>query len=255
MIYAKIDVDIIDHPRATAAGREARDLWVWGILFARKHQTNGVLTTASVAASSWGAGGKKNLRLARKLTECGLWAEHEEGFVVLRYAEKNDTKEAIEERRNFERSRKASQRTRVTMAPLSKTKTVDCPSGTTGGTPTDFPGSGSGSYSASGSIDQADRDDGAVPPESPPNWWDAACSSTEMAIGGEVADRVALWLEYRGSRHRKTWAMNQTDAVAWISNVVRAERRGQRGAPRQAIGSAADAPWMNKENFDFGAST
>lgn len=60
---------------------------------------------------------------------------------------------------------------------------------------------------------------------SPPAWWDGACDATIMAIGGEVLERRALWVQYLASRKRKVWSMDHTDAVGWLTAVLRSERR------------------------------
>ncbi len=49
-----------------------------------------------------------------------------------------------------------------------------------------------------------------------------------------MSDRGARWLEYVATRERKGWAANQRDAVGWLSQVVRSERRNDRPAPASA---------------------
>lgn len=109
MIYAKLDVSFRDHPRALRAGPHGRDLWFWGMMYIREHATDGFIPTEAIVACPWGRGSKANVALAAKLVEVGLWAASDGGFVMLRYAEKgNETKAQIDERRHYDRVRKAT---------------------------------------------------------------------------------------------------------------------------------------------------
>ena len=101
MIYARIDVVFRDHPKALAAGPIARDLWVWGNLYSRDHQTDGALPRDAVLATAWGAGPRRkaNLKVAAKLVTVGLWHVTDGGWAVTNYAAKNDTKAVISARK------------------------------------------------------------------------------------------------------------------------------------------------------------
>lgn len=74
--FAPIDVSITTHPKAFAAGVEAMGLWLWGMAYAKQHRTGGHLHRAAVLGA-WG--GKRNIMLAKKLVEAGLWIAREDG--------------------------------------------------------------------------------------------------------------------------------------------------------------------------------
>ncbi len=110
MIYAKFDVDILDHAKLLDAGAVGRDLWSWGVLYCQKHQTDGALPMAAVLATPWGAGGKGNVRVAAKLVSVGLWERTDKGWAVCRYAKKNQTRSEIDQKKAEARDRMASVR-------------------------------------------------------------------------------------------------------------------------------------------------
>lgn len=105
MIYARVDVNFGDHPKALEAGPVARDLWTWGLLYCRKHELDGVLPVSAVVSSTWGAGGNANRKVADRLVSVGLWKACEGGWRILHYAEKNETRREIDERRAASRER------------------------------------------------------------------------------------------------------------------------------------------------------
>lgn len=61
-------------------------------------------------------------------------------------------------------------------------------------------------------------------PEAVPPWFAAAAEAVRTAAGLPVDDLAARWLEYSAARERKGWAMNQRDAMGWITAVVRGEK-------------------------------
>ncbi len=96
MIYAGIDVNIITHERALAAGVDAMGLWLWGMCYAQLHQTDGRLAKVAVLSAF---GGKKNVTLARQLVASGLWSEASDGsFAIVNYGKKNQSADEIAER-------------------------------------------------------------------------------------------------------------------------------------------------------------
>lgn len=74
--FAPIDVSIMTHPKACAAGPEAMGLWLWGQTYAKHHGTDGRLHRAAVLAA-WG--GRRNIMLAKRLEDAGLWLAREDG--------------------------------------------------------------------------------------------------------------------------------------------------------------------------------
>lgn len=74
--FAPIDVSIMTHSKACAAGPEAMGMWLWGQCYARVQKTSGIVHRSSVL-TAWG--GKRNIMLAKRLVDSGLWILHENG--------------------------------------------------------------------------------------------------------------------------------------------------------------------------------
>ncbi len=242
MDWIKKRTHIIDHPRFLEAGAIARDLYDWGLLYAGEHETDGELPMVAVLSTPWGAGGKANIRPASKLVEVGLWERTDIGFRSLKWAEQgNLTKAEIVDSRAFDRERKARQRKRV--------RPTTCPTGTPTGTPVEVPTSTSLSPSGYGSPAQI-----ASPASGPPDWFAGACDAVAMTLGGSVDDRSARWAEYVASRSRKGWSMDHTDAVGWLSTVIRSERskassRPVGGGGAKHVQSAENRCWIVPEDM------
>lgn len=109
---------VVDHPRFTASGPTGRDLWHWGMLFSGKHETDGELLLSDVLATPWGAGGKKNIVVAQKLVDVGLWERTDTGYRILRWSEMgNPTKAELEVKRKEERDGRKVRRSRSGSVP------------------------------------------------------------------------------------------------------------------------------------------
>lgn len=235
MLWVKFNTHVIDHERLLDAGPQARDLYVWGMLYAGKHETDGELPMIAVMASAWGIGGKANVKAAARLVDVGLWERTDTGFKVLKWsAQGNQTTKSLAAKREAGRLRKE----RYDAARNAVTNAVSNAKGST-------------STSLSVSESRSPEPKQIEIASGPPGWWDGACDATAMAIGGEVADRSALWVQYLASRGRKSWDMNHNDAVGWIAAVVRSERARVRAGPVRSRGAEItkqptdpDAPWM-----------
>ena len=109
MIHARIDLVIMGHRRAYEAGPEAMGLWLFAVGYAREQETDGFVPSAILHAA-WG--GRSNAKLAARLVAAGLIVAVPGGYQVEKYAEKNETKAQINERRAWEARRKAERRGR-----------------------------------------------------------------------------------------------------------------------------------------------
>ncbi len=225
--FQPIDVTIEGHPKAWAAGPEAMGLWLWGMVHAKQHKTEGRISRVA-ALGAWG--GKRNIMLAKRLVDAGLWVLREDGdWSVFNFAAKSaGAPKSTERVKRFRlRSRNADE-TRSSETSVSSSISV----------------------SSSGSDLGSDARDPVTevrrvgdPPQ--PGWFDGACEAAAMAIGGEVSGRSALWVQYLASRSRKTWAMNHTDAVGWLTAVVRSERERARASPgAKHVQSAENRSWV-----------
>lgn len=219
MDWIKKRTHIIDHEKFLAAGAVPRDLYDWGLLWSGEHETDGEIPMVAVLSSAWGAGGKANIKPATRLVEVGLWERTDTGFRSLKWAEQgNMTAAQLVAERASARARKAARGSGKVRANSGRTNT-EVP------TSTSLSPSGYGSPAQIASLDSA-----------MPEWFAGSCDATAMAIGGEVGERPARWAEYVASRTRKGWAMDHTDAVGWLSTVVRSERAKASSRPN-GVGS------------------
>lgn len=142
MIFAKLDVDITDHPKAIAAGPAAFGLWVWSLAYCRKHESDGDIPLVAVR-TALGGSARENMRLAAKLVKVGLWADQDgHHFVFVNYAKKNETRHDIDARRTADRSRKVAKKgISSTDSNIFRPESENIPEAPAVG----FPGSGSGS--------------------------------------------------------------------------------------------------------------
>lgn len=236
VIYAKVDVKLRDHERAMRAG-VAMGTWLWALLYVVEQETDGAIPSVALRLA-W-AGEKDARKHAAVLVRVGLWEPTDDGWRICRFADKNATRDEVAKRRREVLDRVTKHR-RNALHVVSVTE----------GTATAVPGSGSGSGSGSALGSSPGRD-----PEpdrsSMPAWWAGAIAATEHAIGGTVADAHARWLSYDSSRERKGWQRGHRDAVGWLSDVVRRERRdekttGVRARPADVTKQPFDpeAPWI-----------
>lgn len=150
--YVKKRTHIINHVRFLDAGPIARDLYDWGMLWSGQQETDGEIPMTALLSSAWGAGGKKNLAVAEKLVDVGLWSKTETGFAICKWAEQgNVTRAELVEKRRIDRERKAESR-RSSKPPVQKMSARN---------PTGFPSSTS--YSSSNSDPEI-----KIPEEIPP---------------------------------------------------------------------------------------
>jgi hypothetical protein len=111
VIYATIDVDLVTHDKAIAAG-PAMYLWTWIMLWLRKHKSSdGFIPRHVVRSCPWGTP-QGNLGASSRLALAGLLAEAPDGWSVHNYANKNDTAEVIEKRIQDSRAKQQAYRDR-----------------------------------------------------------------------------------------------------------------------------------------------
>jgi hypothetical protein len=107
--WFKVDDTLANHPKARAAGPAAMGLWVLAGSYASGYLTDGHVPEWYV--DSW-PGGRK---LAARLVEVGLWNVAEGDAGGWRFHQWNDdgrqpTRSEVEERRAYDRERKAEAR-------------------------------------------------------------------------------------------------------------------------------------------------
>jgi hypothetical protein len=150
MIYAKVDVGLPRHHRMQALdSASAFGVYVCALCHSREHELDGFVPL--IAFRAFPSFSKKDID---ELVRVGLFEriarDGVNGVLILKYAEKNETKVDIEERRKFERNRKRHQRdTIASYHARPAAGPSGSPTGTDGGSPTDCPGSLSVSVSDS----------------------------------------------------------------------------------------------------------
>ncbi len=251
MIYAGIDVNIINHEKALTAGIEAFGLWCWGMCYAQIHETDGRL--ARVAVMSALGGDKRALRRAAvRLVTSGLWIESDDGsFQVWNYTKKNRTASEIEgvreDRKAANAARQRDWRSRRN-AGVTRDSNADV-------TPRNGPTVTTPSLHCTAPIgtDVTPVTPEPVAPKSrrraetpcPPSGASAGelrdwCEGWKIPIGhGELIGFL--------DHHRKSDARWRDWAAAWrtwLKNASRFAARGARGAEATKQPFDPDAPWM-----------
>ena len=118
MIYAKLDVCFHRHKRFRRAGPAAAGLWAAALTYLREEESVDGFIEDDEVACLLGVGEALGLELASKLVEVELFLRVKGGYVLLRYAEKNETKSDIEERRASTKQRVSAHRSRASSPAL-----------------------------------------------------------------------------------------------------------------------------------------
>lgn len=256
MIFAGIDVHIITHPKALAAGIDAFGLWCWGMCYAQLHITNGHLPRVAVLSA---LGGKRNIMLALKLEEAGLWTPHEDGsWSIWNYGKKNQTadeirekKEKAAERVRLWRERRNAQCNASVTQPVTRNVRVRTDPQTQ--TPNtnrkqDLFGT------ASPEPEEVTKVRSRRKPETPCPESGASREAVELwAAGWKIPTGHPEFQRFL-DHHRKGDARWRDWAAAWRTWLANATKFAARGGPvpRQQFAPGTSAPWMNPEAFDFG---
>jgi len=112
MIYAKLDVDVYCHPKFIKAGFEASGYWMHALAYLRRHESSDGFLADDFIGVPLCAGKEECRRLCERLVSAGLFGKVEGGYVLLRYAEKNETKEDILRAKAAAKERKTRSRRR-----------------------------------------------------------------------------------------------------------------------------------------------
>jgi hypothetical protein len=209
--YTTVDVDILTHPKALAAGLEAMGLWLWGQAWSHKTGANGKIPR-HVIVLAWGATRAVVDKLAKRLVSAGLWLETPDGWEVWNYGKKNQSAEEKERRRQQGRERMARFRDRSRNASgnaqsdASPNRGVTCLDAAPVNDP-DLISSGGESERGSPPTEQT-----------PPDWWDDVCETVEAQTGATLS-RGAAWLRYYGHRATHGKRIAKPDAVYWLTTV------------------------------------
>lgn len=243
--YATIDVDILVHPKAIAAGIEAMGLWLWSMAWSHKTGGNGFIPRHAPYAA-WAAPRAAVDKLARRLVASGLWLERPDGWDVWNYGKKNQSAEEKERRRAQARERMKRFRAKHRDAGDARDETHSDASRDAHVHDESAAVLCNGGSSGSSSPGESAR-------EGPPAWFGEAVATASMAVG-DIDDVPARWHSYAAARKRKGWSMNREDAVGWLCDVVRSERARKpppRADTRQPLRNPEAAEWMKKAGGDL----
>lgn len=112
--FFRVDVGFWDHPKAIAAGRDGRGLYLCSIAWSRSQLTDGRIPAyvLPLLAFKDGMPIDSASAAADRLIEVGLWERTADGWQIHDYAEHQQTTDDIEKQRAEWRDRKNAQRTR-----------------------------------------------------------------------------------------------------------------------------------------------
>ncbi len=246
--YVKKRTHIINHPRFLEAGAVARDLYDWGMLWAGQLETDGEIPMSALLASPWGAGGKRNVVIAQKLVDVGLWERTDTGFRILKWSEQgNVTKAELVAKREFDRARKARQRA---------SRSSDCPSPESQrcptGTPQGFPSSPSDLGPGRKDLPVLARPASGEMRRDLPLEQDArdAWDSVTLTVRPE-APIESVWLEFCGYYAGQSFPGREALIGRWQKWVSRQARDDAKERVRQRDRPSAKRPAeVTKQPFD-----
>jgi hypothetical protein len=112
MSYAKLYVNVYTHPKFIKAGFEASGYWMHALAYLRHQESSDGFLSDDVIATPLSAKRRLCRRLCEKLVSAGLFHRVEGGYVLLNYAQKNQTKASILDARAAARERKFKSRER-----------------------------------------------------------------------------------------------------------------------------------------------
>jgi hypothetical protein len=110
MIFAKLDVCVWRHERFIQAGPTACGYWMAALAWLREDSSSDGYISPTAAGMLLKIGDRKARNLSQRLVEVGLFEAKGDGYVLLGYTEKNETRDQIEARRAESRARTSAHR-------------------------------------------------------------------------------------------------------------------------------------------------
>jgi hypothetical protein len=110
LIFAKLDVSVYSHRRFAEAGFEAVGYWALVLAYLRHQESEDGFLSSPLIGVPLGAGCERCRPLCERLVSVGLFRKVDDGYILVNYAEKNETKDVIELRLKATRERKANSR-------------------------------------------------------------------------------------------------------------------------------------------------
>lgn len=110
MTWVKLDDGFFLHPKALAAGRDGRDLYLAGLCWSAGQETDGLIPAHALALIAMVAGVADADQAASRLVEVGLWITDPDGWRIRGYGDWQTTRADRDAWRAKERARKQTSR-------------------------------------------------------------------------------------------------------------------------------------------------
>lgn len=105
MTWAKLDDGFFDHPKARAAGKDGRELFLAALCHSARNLTDGFIATTDLPLLAAKAE-VNGPRTARRLVDAGWWEAVEGGWLIHDFLIYNPSSEKIRAEREYERRKK-----------------------------------------------------------------------------------------------------------------------------------------------------
>lgn len=125
MGWVKLDEGFFFDPRALAAGRDGRDLYLAAMCWSNQRLTDGVVPASSLPLVAFGAGVPDADQAASRLCEVGLWTNHPDGWLIVEFEKWCQTREKREAWLEKDRERKQRARDTQKQQEISNPVRVD----------------------------------------------------------------------------------------------------------------------------------
>lgn len=120
--WVKLDEGFFLHPKALAAGRDARDLYLAALCWSNQQQTDGVVPAYALPMVASFAGVTDFDQAASRLVEVGLWDNHIDGWAIhdfLTYQQSREQREAwLKRDRDRKQAARDARRSREVLNPV-----------------------------------------------------------------------------------------------------------------------------------------
>lgn len=110
MAWVKLDDGFFLHPKAIAAGRDARDVYLAALCWSNQQMTDGIIPAHTLPLIAALAGVADYDAAASRLVEVQLWHNHVDGWEIHGFLERQQAREQREEWLKRDRERKKAAR-------------------------------------------------------------------------------------------------------------------------------------------------
>ena len=114
MTWIKLDDGFFMHPKALAAGRDGRDVYLAALCWSAAQETDGVIPALALPVIAMIAGVTDTDQAASRLVEVGLWITHVDGWAIHGFGDWQTTRSDRDTWRAKERGRKETARKTAT---------------------------------------------------------------------------------------------------------------------------------------------